>query len=208
MISIIVAMRAVGVPMLLGTIFLVVLWAYCRRQIYRIRRNWRNIPDAVRQLSQNQIVSYVSAFLCIIFALFWVAVIQAVRFDWDDNDVDEIEIIQSSSPYPRPDSDRKINIFDSQTLSRVFDSLKLIQPYYSNHEHAIGKTYALRLRRRTDGQWSNYRIIIYPDRESGEVKTPGVYAVSLISDTGYLHLGNYQAIELGHIVDELAQKQK
>jgi hypothetical protein len=152
--------------------------------------------------------SYIAALVFVVSLLFWVGLFLAVRFDRNANDVSEIEISVFPSPDPEARPERSISIKDSATLSRLFDGLTALQPYKPiGHEHAVGKSYGLRLRRRSDGQWSGYRVQLHPDKEptGGGVRNRGVYQVTLEVGPVSFNTGRYQAPGFGMLVEEIAR---
>lgn len=205
MISLYPAMRW---DLLLAPFFLVG-WIGLRMKVRYLQLHVNEVPDAARQLFGYRMGSYLALLAFVVSLLAWVGLILAVRFDWSRNNVSEIEILQFPSPYPQVDPERVASINDEQTLSRLFDGLELLQPYkLGGHEHGVGKSYVLRLRRRSDGEWSNYRVAISPDREptSGGLRMTGVYVTSINYGSRWSDLRKYQAPELGRLVEQLAQE--
>jgi hypothetical protein len=201
------AIRAIGGLMLLMAPFCMVMWIVLRWKMRHIQVQTGGISNDVRQLPWYRIALFMLALLFVVSLLPWVGLIRAVRFDWSPNDVSEIEILQFATPYAQVSAERSIHITDGPTMARLLDALKLLQPYYSNHEHPVGKSYILRLRRQSDGQWSRYRVRLYPDRQAVDAsRMRGVHVVHLDVGTDTLSLGDYQATELGWIVEEIAQR--
>lgn len=203
MISLYQAMRW---DLLLAPFFLI-FWIGLRMKARHTHLHINELPDTARRLFGYRMGSYLALLLFVVSLLAWVGLILAVRFDWSRNDVIEIEILQFSSPYPQINAERTINIKDKQTLSRLFDDLELLKPYTSEHEHAVGKSYILRLRRQSDGQWSHYCIAIYPDRETtGGLLMTGVYATTINYGSRWSNVGGYyQTPELGRHLAQLPQ---
>lgn len=201
------AIRSIGGWALLMAPIAALICVALRLKARRIRLRLHESPGADRELFGYRMGSYLGVLLFLVTLLFWVGLFLAVRFDWNPEDVGEIEISTLPSPDPEARPERRAHVEHGGDLSRLFDGLKSLQPYEPlGHEHAIGKSYVLRLRRRSDGRWSGYRLKICPDTEStgGGMRTRGVYKATIEAGSGRLNLGSYQAVELGRLVEELA----
>ena len=185
-----------------------VFWIGIRIKMHRIQLHANEIPNAVRQLFGHRMGSYLCSLLFLVFLWPWLGLIFAIRFDWHRADVSEVEISTFPSPDPQIKAERAIRITDQQVLSHLFDSLESLQKYTSSHEHAVGKIYVLRLRRLSDGLWSNYRVAIYPDREAlGGLHITGIYIVEIDYGSHWFNLGgDHQSLQLGRLVEELARR--
>ena len=206
MISFDTAMRAMGWALLMAPIAMVTL-LFARWNARRLRVRGYGVVAADRQLLNYRAGMCIGVLVFLGSLLPWVSLFLAVRFDWKPDDVSEIEIAQFPSPDPGAPAVRSVSVRSGRDLSRLLDGFKLLQPYQPpGHEHAVGKRYVVRLRRRSDGLWSGYRVEIDPDQEpaGGELRMRGVYEVSLKGGWGRLNLGRYQAPELGRVVDQLA----
>lgn len=204
-----VAIRALGGLTLLMAPIAIAIWIVLRLKIRGIWLHVDGATAAARQLFNYRMGSYLVFVLILVSLLFWVGLFLAVRFDWSPSDVSEIEISVFQSPDPAARPERNISIKEADALSRLFKGLKSLQSYESmGHEHAVGRSYVLRLRRRSDGRWSNYLVRINPDKEpaGGGVRMKGVYQVSLEVVWGKFNLGHYQSPELGRRVEELANR--
>jgi hypothetical protein len=205
MINFSLAMRSIGAGLLLAPFCLIVCVAL-RVHTRRMQRRNAEMPQAAAQVVGYKIGSYVAIALLLISVLFWIGLIVALRFSWNRNDVRQIEVEVHNSPDPAAQVEEVIAIQDSTGLSRVFDGLEALQPDDSGgHEHAVGKSYVIRLQRATDGQWSRYRIQLYPDAEptGGGQRMTGVSRVSLAC--GKFYLGGFQSPELGNTIRQLVE---
>lgn len=183
------------------------LFILSRVEIRRVTRNINHIQDGTRRLFGLRVGSYLCIVIFLVSLLPWVSLIVASRFNWSSNDVSEIEIAEFTSPYPQVIPERTFSIKDTEVLSSLFHALEVIEPYNSGgHEHAVGKSYILKLRRKSDGSWSDYRVELYPDKETtgSGVHMAGVYEMRVSIGSGKLNMGSFQAIKLGRIVEELA----
>ncbi|QNN21735.1 hypothetical protein HED60_05440 [Planctomycetales bacterium ZRK34] len=157
------AIRAVGIMPLISP-FSLVIWIVLRMKLRQIQRQVNEIPHAAYELARYRRASYIVLLVFLASLLFWVGPVAAVQFNWKRNDVSEISIQVFRSPYPQVNPEHIVSVTDKHVLSRVFDELESLHAYDSGgHNHNVGESYVLSLRRQSDGKWSNYRIKIFPD---------------------------------------------
>ena len=166
-----------------------------RVQVRRVRSHIAKFPSVGRQLFACQMGSFLCLLMGLVSLLCWIGPLIEMGFDWRLNDVNEVEILQFSSPYPQVHPEHITSVKDAHVLARLFDGLNSATPYISEHEHAMGNSYVLQLRHRSNDQWSSYRIKIYPDRESyGGLHMKGVYVISVDYGSCRFNTGScYQA---------------
>jgi hypothetical protein len=201
------ALRSIGGLVLAPAFLVVVIVAFI--QLRRLRVQARRTPIQPRRLGNHRIAFALSLLLFFIALLPWIGLFRAAGFDWRPDDVRQVEISVFQSPDPGAVAERSIIIKDQDALSRLFEALGALQPYTSaGHEHAVGKHYALRLCRRSDGRFSDYRVDVYPDKEptSGGMRMTGVYETSLAADASGVNLGAYEGPELGRLVEQLVEE--
>jgi hypothetical protein len=140
--------------------------------------------------------------------MFWIGFILAIRFDWNRSDVSEIKILVFPSPYPLKSPEYVIHVTRPQILSRLLNTLAKRQRYESDHEHAIGTTYVVQLRRQSDHEWSKYDVVISPASQiTGGLLMNDAYVMSINYRSHWFNLGGcQQAIDFGRMVEELARQ--
>ena len=170
------------------------------RSIRRLR------PSARGEMAGYRAGQYLSAVLLLWSITGWWGVAKAMRFDWSRQDVSEVEIVVYAGPDASVQPLRRTTVKDERRLSELLAALEQTDVYSSpGHEHAVGTTYALRLRRQSDGQWSRYGITIYPSMETADrsARVEGVYELS-IEENQKRVMDGFQAKALGMLVQELA----
>ena len=135
----------------------------------------------------------------------WLSLTVAARFDWSRQDVMELRLNVFDDPAESTTPRRSISITEVEATSRIFDAMSSMQPESLGRGHSVGRYFELRLRRRSDGGWSGYRLVIYPEWESGGLKQP-VHSMRLNTDWAGLQLGDYQAPDLGRLLAELVER--
>lgn len=176
---------------------------------YLLSRSGEN-PVMVQQMFGYRVGSYVVLLLVMVSLLPWAGMILTLRFDWSRNDVSEIEIRQFALPYPQDHAVGTYCVKNAETLSRLFDGLESRKQYVRNHEHAVGKSYVLRLRRKSDGQWSKYEVAVYPDMETVNqalrLADAHVVAINYATPRWENIGGDYQSADLGRLVEQLSNE--
>ena len=188
----------------------VFFWIAFRRKVRELSPQVNEIPDGARKLFGYKVGLYLCILLFCVMLSFWIGAIVEVGFDWNWGDVAEMEIVVFQSPNPAAKVTQVISVKDDQKLTQLCDSLAMLKSFQSSrHVHAVGQCYALRLRRKSDGQWSSYQVRIYPDSESndGAVLIPGVHKMALEVGRGKYYFGRYQVVELGKLVEQLVQSE-
>jgi hypothetical protein len=188
-------------PMALG------LWFIAYFTIRHLKSLERT-PEVVHKLNAYRIVAYLCLLVFVITLMFWIGFILAMRFDWNRSDVSEIKIMVFSSPYPLNNPEYVVHITHPRTLCRLLNTLSKLEPYESDHEHATGTTYAVKLRRQSNREWSKYVVVMSPARQiTGGLSMKDAYVVSINYRSHWFNLGGYhQAVDFGRLVEELARQ--
>jgi len=179
-----------------------------RVRMHYLKIYMKETPNIGRQVWGYRMGAYLCLGLFVVSLLSWIGLMLALRFDWKRNDVAGMEILVYRTTSQLGDPERRIEVTDTQTISGILDALALLKPYQLQHEHPVGRSYALRLRRQSTGDWSRYRVKVYPDSQATDgASMRDTYRVSPHCRWGRINLGNYRAVELGTLVEQVVKNE-
>ena len=152
----------------------------------------------------TRIALYLSAVFFLASLFIWKAVFAETGFDWKKSDAAEVELLTFSSAESKSSPKSVARYSDERSIGLLLEGLSKLKPYHSYHSHYVGKCYEVRLRHRSNQNWSRYEVILYADEQGSDGYHPGVYSLNL--KVGSLFYGDYRARELGEAVETLLAK--
>lgn len=158
-----------------------------------------------RERSIARICTVLCASVVLVSLIPWYGMILAMRFDWSKDDAAAIEVAIYDDVTQTNNPNQTILLADRAQITAIIDGIHSSDRYESNHEHSIGTSYALRLQRESDGQWSPYRVMVFPNRASaGELVVRGAYVMELTYKDSGVRVGpSRTSAAVGRLVESV-----
>lgn len=203
MINLIDAMRGTGWAVVLAPFWLFFVYLFARearKARYCSETGGRGLPRAFALK-----IGCCMTLLAFVLSLIpWYKCLMTLGFDWDSSDAAEVEILVFDEPIPLEHAVRTVSVTDRGTIRQIVDHLQHLEPpLMRSKDHPVGRTYVLRLRRASDGEWSGYRVALSPDALfAGESDVHRIYGVSILRSSRS-SIGVFRAPAFGAAVLQL-----
>ncbi len=176
--------------------------------VLRSYRKMRADLDFRKYTAEQRFGTRIAVYLSVVFFLVslfvWKAVFAETQFDWKKSDAAEVELFTFSSPESKSAPKAVARYSDERSIGLLLAGLSNLKPYHLGHSHYVGKYYEIRLRRRSDQDWSRYEVLLYTDEQGSDEYHPGISSLDL--KVGSFFYGHYRAPELGDAVKTLLAK--
>lgn len=164
-------------------------------------------PSKPRRKIPFKIIFYSTITAALVIFSGWFCVLRSVRFDWDPEDIAEIQIQQFPLNDTKTKPQKTLSIKDGQELAAILAAMPDVQPTTQPREYANGRNYLLRIKHRSNDQWSRYQLQIVQDRETAnQAKAKKIYLAFVNYESSRIKLGDYEATALGELVEQIANK--
>jgi hypothetical protein len=176
---------------------------------HRLKLKAGKEPSLRNQVFVQRLGLAAAALIFLAFLIPWASAFLSTRFDWTTADAEQIEVATFASPSMESPPVSTFWITDRKQIERVIAALSEHERYQSlGHEHFTGLSYRISLQHRSDHRWSNYKILLFPNREptGGGLEEHGVYGITIAYDKPDWELVTLRASKFGSLVEALAAK--
>jgi hypothetical protein len=164
-------------------------------------------PPRPRRNIPYKMIIWSTLFGVLVIGAAWLTILRSVAFDWDPNDIAEAEIQQFTHNDLAGKPQKTLAVKDDDDLQSIFQAVSSVQPATRPAEYSIGRCYQLRVKRESDGKWSNYTLQVTQDRETANSpKLKRVFLACLAYDSSSIKLGDYEATALGETLDKIVSR--